>query len=329
MKILICIGIACVGLLIAISIWLVWLNRASETMWAKVIPAIAGLIVTLSTIYFTTKSESIDTQLFNYTLYINKADKKLLDEHYSKQHAYGGAQFDVTLRNFIDKKLSEMGLDKIDFEKNGEKVKDFYFDLAFIRLFSRFFWLYADSWDININSVRQGDSFTSSLTLNKPAPPCISLKWEGLLETLDPNDSLSRLLVDFSQKFWIKEMKVPPKTKVGIETSTYKKTLSTKNPFAQISITFYQRGGSVGLGDYQWLLGYDNKKNNEFWSEHFEVACEAKFERLRSGHPDMPRYKRWVKTMFAEIQDQLDDEQRLKRAREYHELLAISSNSRP
>ena len=137
---------------------------------------------------------------------------------------------------------------------------------------------------------------------------------------MDPGNSSQVLLNDFSQEFWIKEMKVPPKTTVDIETSTDKKTLSLKNPFAEIFIIFNKRGGSVGLGDYQWLLGYDNKKNSDFWSEHFEVVCEAKFERLRSGHPEMPRYKKWAQTMLEEVQYQFNDEKRLIRARNYHDL---------
>ncbi len=320
MKFLIWIGIiACFGL-IAISAWLLWWNRSSETIWPKIIPVfVIGLIGIFFTIWFSTKSESIDLQ-FNYTLYFNKADKKLLDEHYSKQHAYGGAQFDITLRNFIDRKLTEKELNKINFNKDGDKVKDFYFDLVFIKLSSRFYWLYADWWDIYITSIRRGDGFETSVSANKPDPPCISLKWNDFLEALDSNDGLYGLLDDFSQKFWIKEMKAPPETKINIETSTYKKTLSMKNPFTEISITFNKHGGSVGLGDYQWLLGYNNKKNGEFWSEYFEVVCKAKFERLRSGHPEMPRYKKWVQTMFEEVRYQFDDQKRLIRARDYHEL---------
>ena len=316
-------GTVSIGGLIGVGCWLICLNRASEAMWAKIIPAfIIGLVGIFLTIWFCTKSENFDTQ-FNYTLYFNKTDKKLLDEHYSKQYAYGGVQFDVELRNFTDKNIVEMGLDKIDFNKDGEKVKNFYFDLAFIRLSSRFYWLYADWWDIHINSVRRGDSFETSISANKPDPPCLPLKWNDLLETFDPNDSLRKLLNDFSHNFWIKEMKLPPKTKVGIETSKYKKTLSMKNPFVEISITFNKHGGSVGLGDYQWLLGYDDKKNNEFWSEHFEVVCKAKFERIRSGHPDMPRYKKWVQTMFEEVRCQYDDEKRLKRAQDYHNFQSL------
>ena len=334
-------AIVCVGL-IAITIKLLYLNRSSETIrskvvpafvigligivfiivfsssetiWSKVVPAFAiGLMGIFFTTWFSTKGESFSSQ-FNYTLYFNKIDKKGLDEHYNKQHAYGGAQFDDELRNFIDKKLAELGL-----EKDGEQIEDLYFHLAFIKLSSRFYWLYANWWDIHINSVRRGDGFETVISANKPYPPCMSLKWNDLLETLVPNDSLCTLLDDFSQNFWIKEMTVPPKTKVGIETSKVKNTLSLKNPFVEISITFNKHGGSVGLGDYQWLLGYDNKKNSEFWSERFEVVCEAEFERLRSGHPEMLRYKKWVQTMFEEVRYQFDDERRLIRARDYRDL---------
>jgi len=311
-----------------------WWDRHKRQVfgWASVVGVILTIIIFLHNHIFTTnnspifqdlaraKSESIDGR-FNYTLYFNKTDKKLLDEHYSKEHAYGGTQFDVKLRNFIDRKLSEEELDRVDFAKDGEKIRDFYCDLAFIRLLSRFYWLYADWWDIHISSVRRGDGLETSVSANKPNPPCISVKWNDLLETLDRNDSSYKLLDEFSQDFWIKEMKAPPETKVGIETSTYKKVLSLKNPFVGIFITFKRRGGSVGLCDYQWLLGYDNKKNNEFWSEHFEVACEAKFEKERSLHPEMIRYERWAETMFTEVQYQFDDKSRLKRARDYRDLI--------
>ena len=320
MKIFIWIGLfACVGLF-AISIWLLYLNRSSETIWSKVIPAfVIGLIGIFFTIWFSTKSESDDTR-FNYTLYFNKVDKKPLDEHYNKQHVYGGAQYDIKLRNFINTKLPEMGFNKSEFEKEGEKIIEFYFDLAFVKLISNFFAIYPESWDIYIDSTRRGNSLTRVRKVNKPELQLVTLKWNDFLDLLDPQYSLYKLLNDFSQDFWIKEMKVPPKTTVGIKTIKYKKTLSLKNPFAEIYITFNRRGGSVGLGDYQWLLGYENKKNMEFWSEHFEVVCEVKFERLRSGHPEMPRYKKWAQTMLEEVQYQFDDKKRLIRARDYRDL---------
>ena len=70
------------------------------------------------------------------------------------------------------------------------------------------------------------------------------------------------------------------------------------------------------------VLGYSNEEDKEFWSEHFRITCNAKFEKLKSGHPEMPKYERWVKTMFAEVQYQLDEKEQLKRAREYRDLVS-------
>lgn len=320
MKLLTILGVFVCVCLLAIIIWLLWWNRSSGAIWSKVIPAfVIGLIGAFFAILFGTISESIDIK-FGYTLYFNKVNKKPLDEHYTKQHAFGGAQFDINLRNFINKKLSEKKLDIIDFNKEGDKVKDFYFDLTFVKLFSRFYWVYADWWDININSVRRGNSFETSVYANKPIPSCKSIEWNDLLSKLDSNDSLGELLGGFSEKSRAKEMKVPPKTKIKIDTSKYEKKITLANPFVEITIKFNNSGGAMGLGDFQWLLNYDNKKNDDFWSEHFEVVCEAKFEKLRSGHPEMPKYKKWVQTMFEEIQYQFDNKKRLIRARNYRDL---------
>ena len=302
------------------SIWLFYWNRSSETILSKVMPAfVIGSIGIFFTIWFSTKSESRDTR-FNYTLYFNKADKRPLDVHCNNHNAYGGTQFDSSFPNFIGKKIAEMKLDTLDLQKNGEKVRDFYFDLAFVQLISSFFSIYPESWDIYLDSTRRGNSLIRIRQVNMPQPQLATLKWNNFFEILDPNDSSYKLLIDFSQEFWIKEMKVPPKTTVGIETSKYKKILFLRNPFAEISIAFTHRAGSLGLGDYQWLLGYDNQKNNQFWSEHIEVVCEAKFERLRSGHPEMSRYKKWVQTILEEVRYQFDDEKRLIKARDYHDL---------
>jgi hypothetical protein len=207
------------------------------------------------------------------------------------------------------------------FDKDGDKIKEFYHNVIFIKLISRFFWMYADWWDVNINSVRRGNSIESVVSATEPKLSYDTLEWKDFLETLDAKDNFYQLLSTFSKDYFIKKMTVPPKTKVDFVTSKYSRAVVLTNPFTRVSITIDRRSGSIGLGDYQWLLGYDNKENEGFWSEHFEINCKYEFEKFKSGHPDMPRYKRWVETMFAEIQYQLDDEGRLKRARDYRDLI--------
>lgn len=313
---------ACLLFLLAVVVYLIVQNRASAALRSKLIPAVVtGLFVAFFTIWFSLKSENIDLQ-FTSTLFFHKSDKKVLDEHDNRRHVYGGEQFDGRLQDFIRSCIeNDEDINNGDFKKVGDKVRNLYFDLVFIKLLSHFFWMYADWWDISVKSVRRGDSMETIVSAIKPDPDSKSLEWKDFLGALNNKDDFGQLLSSFSENYWIKKMTVPPKTKVDFITSNYRKTLVLTNPFVRVSITTSKSSGSVGLGDYKWLLGYDNKKSEAFWSEHFEVNCKAKFEKLRSGHPEMTRYKRWVETMFAEIQYQLDDEKRLKRARDYRDLI--------
>ncbi len=317
------IVVVCMFVLFGVGVYVGFQNRNSEALRSKVIPGIAIVLVgALFTIWFSLKSESVDLQFIS-TLFFHKSDKRPLDEHCRDEHRFGGRQFNIILLNFISNRIEQdPELNKAVFNKDMNKITEFYHDLVFIKLLSRFFWMYVDSWDIQINSVRRGSSFTSSVSPIKPTPDYNSLEWKDFLETLDNNDNFHQLLSSFSKRYFIKKMTIPPKTKVDFITSKYSRTLILTNPFVRVSITIDKRGGSIGLGDYQWFLGYDNKKSEEFWSEHFEVNCKAKFEKLRSGHPEMTRYRRWVETMFTEVQDQLDDEKRLKRARDYRDLIS-------
>lgn len=317
--------LAIVGIYIAVQ------NRNSEALRSKVLPAFGiAVIGALLTIWFGLKGETIDFQFIS-TLFFNKLDKKPLDEHYQDQYKFGGDQFNINLQNFIGECLAnEKELNQAVFRQNGERIKEFYHDMIFVKLISRFLWMYADRWNIRINSVRRGNSFESSVSpIDKSNPAYSKLSWEDFVDEVKDDNNFHKLLSSVSEQTSIKEMTVPPKTKMKLIALKHNKILVLSNPFVTVSIGVNRHSGSIGLGDYRWLLGYDNKTSEKFWSEHFEVHCKAEFEKFKSGHPDMPKYEQWVKTMFAEIQYQLDDEQRLKRAKEYLELIGISHTSRP
>jgi hypothetical protein len=284
----------------------------------------------LLTIWFGLKSEKIDLQFIS-TLFFRKSDKRPLDDHYQDQYKFGGHQFNISLQNFIGERLAnDKDLNQAVFGQKSAKIEEFYHDMIFIKLISRFFWMYADRWNIRINSVRRGKSFETSVSpVDKSELACNKLSWQDFVQPLPDDSGFRKLFSSFSEQTLTKEMTVPPKTKMKLLILKHNKTLVLMNPFVTVSIAIDYHGGSIGLGDYRWLLGYDNKTSEEFWSEHFEVHCKAEFEKFKFGHPDMPKYEQWVKTMFTEIQYQLDDEQRLKRAKEYLDLIGISYNSRP
>jgi len=312
----------CVFVLIGVTAYIAFQNRNSEALRSKVVPGIAIVLVgACFTIWFSLKSETISRQ-FTSTLFFHKQDKLPLDEYCKDDYKFGGYQFRIELLHFIKDRIEQdEELKKATFNSDRNKIEEFYHDLVLVKLLSRFSWMYADWWDVQLDSVRRGRSFTSSVSPVKPIASSMTLKLEDYLETLDSNDKLRKLLELFLEQYPNKKITLPPKTKVGILKSEYTKALLLTNPFVRVSIAVDGRGGSIGLGDYQWFLGYDRKESENFWSEHLRVRCEAKFERFRSGHPEMPKYKRWVETMFAEVEEQLGDEKRLERARDYRDLI--------
>ena len=308
--------------LLGAVVYLTIQNKFSEAIRLKLIPALfIGLTSALFTIWFSLKNENIEKKFIS-TLFFHKLDKRPLDEHYQILHKFGGPQFDISLRNLIKNHIQQEQDSKKNVDnKDRTKIEEFYHNMVFVKLLSRFFWMYADWWDIRIRSVRRGNSIQSTVSPIEPSPSRDSLDWEDFLETLDKKEDFGSLITSFSESYFIKKMTVPPKTKVKLIKSKYKRTLELTNPFSRVSININKSGGSLGLGDYKWLLGYDNKGSEEFWSEHFEVSCNARFEKTRCLHPEMKIYRRWVETMFTEVQYQLDDEMRLKRARDYRDLI--------
>lgn len=308
--------------LLIVAIGYLAFQNGFSNLWPKFIPAVfVGLVAALFSIWFSLKSETMDMKFIS-TVFFHESDKMQLDEHFPDHHRYGGAQFGTHLQNFINSHITQyQNLGGEGSDAKSDEVGEFYRDALFIELLARFFWMYADWWDVRIVTVRRGTAVTSSVSPIKPVTACGSLGWDDLLRDLDSKGDFARLIKSFSESYSIKKMSVPPKTKVKLMSSKHEATLKLVNAFSEISITFNKHGGSRGLGDYQWLLGYDNKKNNEFWSEHFEVVCEAKFEKIVSLNADMIRYKRWAETMFAEVQYQFDDKSRLRRALDYHDLI--------
>jgi len=319
--ILIIITIFFISLVVFIIAYLWIQNRSSELLGSKILSAIAvAVFAILSALLFSLKSEEKELK-FASTLFFHKSDKKPLDDYLRGDDwlKFGGFQFgDMSL--FISNHLKENeNLNKAEFNKDREKIKDFYHNMILLKLIDKFFWMYSARWDTNVYSVRRGtgESKESYIDSEKTPPNYGCLNWADLLNTEQKNNFYD-LLSAFSN---IKETKVPPKTKVRFIITEAKKEIFLKNPFVKVTITVNNSGGSLGLGDYKWLLGYGDKRSNEFWSAHFRVNCHAKFEKLKSGHPDMPKYKQWIEVMFEEVKYLLDEKEQLQRAHEYRDLI--------
>jgi hypothetical protein len=324
LKILLVVVFLVVPVGIASYLW--FQNRYLPELNSKLVPVFfLGAIGMLFSVWYSLKGETRD-QHFASTVYFHRSDLHLLDEHDPRRHLYGGEQFNARLRDFIGHRIEhdERFRTEGSGDRGREGVEYLYCDMVFLKLIDRFFWAYGDWWDVRITSVRHANDTESTVSAIKPDPDSASLTRKHFLGESRSNDAFLSLLSDFAKQDTPAKMTVPPKTRASITTMRYKDSLVLANPFAEVSITISYRGGALGIGDYAWFLDYDRKKSEEFWSEYLEVDCKAEFSRWRSGHADMVRYKRWVDTMFAEIQYQLSDEERMKRARDYRDLVRQS-----
>lgn len=134
----------------------------------------------------------------------------------------------------------------------------------------------------------------------------------------------------------IREMCLPKGTEIkfafdvtvkGINFKNAIRSIGFKNDFCEVRITIFRDEGSRGLGEWKWILEYDDDKADEYWTSRQKVYLFAKFNRFRSGHPDMPKYKEWVNSMFDRLHSCLDSEQQLKMARERHHLYRDDINN--
>lgn len=262
---LIIILISFIIITLPIIIYLWTQNRSSELLASKILSAVAvALFAILSALLIGLKSEGRELK-FASILFFHKSDKRPLDDHLGGDGRlkFGGHQFRGMLSLFINKHLEECeNLNKAEFNKDREKIVGFYHNMILIKLIDQFFWMYSARWDTSLYSVRRGtgESKESYVYSTETPPNYDCLKWEDLLKTEEQNNFYD-LLSAFSN---IKETKVPPKTKVDFIITEHKREIILKNPFVKVTITINNTGGSSGVGDYKWLLGYDNKKSEEF-----------------------------------------------------------------
>jgi hypothetical protein len=114
---------------------------------------------------------------------------------------------------------------------------------------------------------------------------------------------------------------LPPKSVLRVTAPSNKNqqqgSIEKKNPFVKLSIKTRLLSQGVGLGEYGMMNGISvDEGQKQFWGYDYEVQVTAKFNRWRTGHPHMPLYKKWASQVISELQEELDEERIVERARE-------------
>ena len=72
------------------------------------------------------------------------------------------------------------------------------------------------------------------------------------------------------------------------------------------------------------LLGLSREESERFCTEVCQVKLSAKFNRFRSGHPEMYRYRRWVDGIFEVLQESFDSNRHVQRGEDWYILSKVS-----
>ena len=293
-----------------VYLWII--NRDSDVILEKLFPAMAiGITGALFTLWFSLKEEKVETQ-FSSTLMYNKTSGEALercDERY--QLLYGGKLCQCS--SFIKAPLKDSS------------------DISFLTLYPDI--LFVETLTLLFTSQSQHPlGLIGCLILPADDPsfrdfPSQTLSWQDF--SLKYKNKWRPEVKELFSKiedpnifsiFGIREMCLPKGTTIKIICDRSNRSISLKNDFCEINIKIYGDTSYSGLGEWKWILGYDDGKDKEFLSSKMKVYLSAKFYRIRSGHPDMPKYKRWVNLLFDRLRGCLDSEQQLKTAREKHHL---------
>jgi len=290
--------------LIIISTYLAVNNRASEKLWAQLLPAlIVGLTAACLTIWFNLKSEQIE-KLFTVTLITNKKSLSPLELHDQRYSMfYGGKPFG--LRNFIK-------------PKEKENISDFHLELLYLEVAEIIFNTFNEFKDKLGQDVYSTDPYHKNLNLPRKA-----LTWPEYINILKSTNRNSELFDEINPESYSSyNITIPKGTEITVEQNEYSRTIVFFNRFCEFKIIISQSRGFLGLGEWQWILNYSKEINEKYWSSILVVELKAKFEKLRHGHPDMPYYKEWVNGIIEHIQGELDSNKIIEKAREKYHLYA-------
>jgi len=294
--------------LVASAIYLAYNNRASEALWSKFLPALTiALVGTCLTLWFSLKEEKIDIKFPSIlATHLESGNPlEIVDKRYSM--FYGGKLF--APRGFL-KPLE------------GQEISDFHLDILFIEITERIFKTFQEFKNKPGTNLYSNTKYPTGLELPRKA-----LNWEEFINKCKITDELDKLYSSINiDGYQTLNMTLPKNTVFSVIAENYSRTISFTNKFAKVKITVCQSHGRRGLGEWKWLIGYDDSFDEQFWLSTLTVHLDAKFEKLRSGHPEMHMYKTWVDSIFDNIKSELDAEIQLEKAREYNHLYQNNIN---
>lgn len=313
--------------------WLAWGNRASEKVRSAIVTGLAvggaGALITipaadiwlsltivasatLATILINLKEESKTTTIPTISVY-QKASKRPLEAINDTYRDRFCARTFTTHTEFIVSRIPiEAGAD--------ETGQDLYFDVLLRMVLDDLYTLYRNVWDLQVtwSDVPFG---RVKWQANEGAPRGGFIEREEFMKVFPDSKALQ------VERYGIvgNKLSVPNGTRLAAGTNQPdRRTFFFKNPFIEVGVDLAFSSCSVGIGELRLLIGLSREESEKFYTEACEVKLSAKFNRFRSGHPEMYRYRRWVDGMFEELQESFDSSRHIQRGKDWYILSKVS-----
>jgi len=275
--------------------YVVWMNRASEKIVTTVIPiAIVALVGVLITV-FVFGGEPPVVKKFPVLFLFRRSDKA----------PWTPPDRPLLLSLFEVPELMKNHPELMDDSTEGATLYHHLLQRAMIDIIARH---HRSSWETEIDRFEIGGGTEE---FSGPVPgaiePSVKLSFDQIKEVLKGNR--------FAESPYMRpEITLQVGTSLKVTApSNYgsggeEGQILVTNDFVRLSIKTQYSSWMRSLGGYRLILGYSYDQDKEFATTQYLVSVEAEFNRLRSGHPKMSKYRRWVEQIVSEIQAELDEQ---------------------
>jgi hypothetical protein len=279
-----------------VAFYVVWMNRESEKIVTAVVPiSVAALIGVFLSVFLFGGEPPISVRFPVVFLYrtpdlapLVPPDRPLLV-----------SLFEVPTLKAEHPELMEDG-------GNGTIL---YHHLLQKAILNTLEFLYACTWEIDLSDFNTGigeqQVSQPSRDATEPSTKLTTAQIDALLKDnrfagIHSRDGLGIAL--------------PPGSSISIvaprttTTGAVEGEILIKNEFVGLTIKSQYSMYMRSLGGYRTLMGYSWEQESDFATVQYIVSIQAEFDRLRSGHPKMPKYKNWVNQIISQLRAKLDEE---------------------
>jgi len=305
--------VAC-ALLLGFAAYIFWLNRADTALRAKIFSALlVGAAAAAAAGVFSLKAEKQEVSFSSVFVFNTKTNMPLnsyRDDRVNPLASCPNASLAAAILTQVDKARKTKGD-----VRNSRSEPNSYYDLLTLLIIEDMHLLYSEGWEIELTRF-DSELFGRGVKRHaKPSPGATAISRKDFVSLFDRPEFLEALPMLFD------ELKLPPGTKMRLKKDAFCREIVLTNAYATVRITVTQGWGLPGLGVLSRWVTIPEEEQKEYMWAIFKVNMSAEYAYLRSGHPDMPVYKNWVKTMTEYLRSDLGcaawEEQLKPHARDY------------